>query len=118
MITKKGIVSAAKMTGTVTVTVHRAVRHPLYKKSYRVSKKFLVDTAGKEVGLGDEVLIVECRPVSKRKHFRILEILKQAPRVSELGEEAGLEEAMHRTKTKVTEETQGTEEKASPASSL
>ncbi len=95
MLTKRGIVTSAKMTGTVTVTIHRRKPHPLYRKAFRVSKKFLVDAKGLELGVGDEVLIVECRPLSKRKRFKVAEILKQAPRVGEIAEEAGLGEAMH-----------------------
>ena len=53
MLTKRGIVTSAKMTGTVTVTVHRRKPHPLYRKSFRVSKKFLVDARGLELGVGD-----------------------------------------------------------------
>lgn len=81
------ITSAGKMTDTVTVTVHQQVRHPLYKKSYRQSKKFMVDTKGvTDLGVGDEVLIEECRPLSKNKHFKIKEVLKRAARVSEMAE--------------------------------
>ena len=107
MITKRGIITAAKMKDTITITVHRFVFHPLYKKQYRVSKKFLADTNGQDVHVGDEVVITECRPLSKRKHFKVTEILKRAPQVSDLAEEGGLHEAMHRTK----------KEKASPAAS-
>lgn len=82
------------MTGTVTVTVHRRKSHPIYRKHFRVSKKFLVDTNNVAVGVGDEVLITECRPLSKRKRFKVSEVLKQAPRVGEIGEEAGLAEVM------------------------
>lgn len=95
MLTKRGIVTAANMTGTVTVTVHRRRQHSLYRKSFRVSKKFLVDANGLKLGVGDEVRIVECRPLSRRKRFRVAEILQQAPRVGEVAEEAGLAEAMH-----------------------
>ncbi len=81
------ITSAGKMQDTVTVTVHMQVRHPLYKKSYRSSKKFLTDTKGvMNLGVGDEVVIEECRPLSKNKHFRIKEVLKRAARVSEMAE--------------------------------
>ena len=111
MITKKGVVTATKMQGTVTVTVHQQVHHPLYKKSYRQSKKFLVDMNNvKDVALGDEVLIEECRPLSKRKHFLIKEVLKRVPRVSEMVEEAGLAEAMHRTKKSSSSESSDSSE--------
>jgi small subunit ribosomal protein S17 len=111
MITKKGIVTSAKMTGTVTVTVHRHVFHPLYKKSYRMSKKFLADSRGQDIGVGDEVLIVECRPLSKHKRFKVAEVLKRAPRVSDIQDEQAALKAIHREKVaadKKEEETAST----------
>lgn len=95
MLHKRGIITSAKMTGTVTVTVHRRKPHPLYRKSFRVSKKFLVDPNGLELGVGDEVRITECRPLSRRKRFKVTEILQRAERVGEIGEEESLQEAMH-----------------------
>ena len=85
MRTKKGTVTSAKMQKTVTVTVMRLVMHPKYRKRYPVRKKFLADTDGKEVREGDTVLIGETRPISKRKHFKVLEVLARgsgAPGVS------------------------------------
>ncbi len=100
MRTKQGTITSAKMTGTVTVTVHRSVFHPTYKKRFRVSKKFLADSKGMDLWVGDEVVMTECRPLSKRKRFKVTEVLKHAPRVSELKEEGTLEGAMTRkTKT-------------------
>lgn len=88
------ITSAGKMQDTVTVTVHMQVRHPLYKKSFRRSKKFLTDTKGhSDLGVGDEVVIEECRPLSKTKHFRLKEVLKRAARVSEMAEIADTKKA-------------------------
>ena len=95
MRTKKGVVTAAKMKDTVTVTVHSYVTHPVYKKRFRKSKKFMADTGGQDIREGDLVVITECRPLSKNKHFKVSEIVDQAPRVSDLKEEAGLEKAMH-----------------------
>ncbi len=97
---KVGTVTSAKMQGTVTVTVHRSMVHPLYQKRYRMSKKFLADSKGQDLGVGDEVQITECRPLSKRKCFRVTEVLKRAPRVSELLEEGAVTEAL-RTKKKI-----------------
>ena len=95
MRTKVGTITATKMTGTVTVTVHRSVFHPLYRKRYRVSKKFLADSKGQtDLGLGDTVLITECRSLSKRKCFTITEVLKRAARVSDLQEESAVTETM------------------------
>jgi small subunit ribosomal protein S17 len=98
--TKKGIVTKIASTDTATVIVHRAVFHPLYKKRYRMTKKFLVDTGKHDLGVGDEVLITEVRPLSKRKHFTITEILKSAPRVDEVKEEEDVEKVIHREKEK------------------
>lgn len=84
MRTKIGIITSAKMKNTVAVTVHRYVMHPMYGKRFRVSKKFLADTNGQDVGVGDEVEITECRPLSKRKCFRVTTIRKHAPRLAEI----------------------------------
>ena len=98
MRTKKGVVSSAKMTGTVTVTVNAFVFHPIYKKRFRKSKKFLADINGQDVQVGDKVIITECRPLSKRKCFKVTEVTEKAPRVSEVKEEAAIEETVHREK--------------------
>lgn len=90
MRTKQGTVTSAKMTGTVAVTVHRSKFHPKYKKRYSVSKKFLADSKGFDLAVGDEVVITECRPLSKNKHFRVTQIVKSAARVSELAEESAV----------------------------
>lgn len=94
MRTKVGTISSAKMQNTVTVTVHRSVFHPVYKKRFRVSKKFLADTAGQQLRVGDLVEITECRPISKNKHFKVTQVLKAAPVVDELKEEAALQAVM------------------------
>jgi small subunit ribosomal protein S17 len=93
MRNKKGIVTSASMTGTVTVTVHRSMFHPIYKKRYKLSKKFLADSNGQTLHNGDEVVITECRPISKRKHFKVTEVLKKSDQVSELKEEQEVQEA-------------------------
>lgn len=82
MRTKKGIVTSAKMQKTVTVEVTRFVMHPKYRKRYPVSKKFLADTGTLAVQEGDTVLIGETRPLSKRKNFKVLEVLAKGAGVS------------------------------------
>lgn len=82
MRTKIGIVTSAKMQKTVVVTVHRSVMHSMYDKRFRVSKKFMADSTGFDLGIGDEVVITECRPLSKNKCFRVTELLKAAPRLT------------------------------------
>jgi len=95
---KKGTITSTKMTGTVTVTVDSLAFHPKYKKRFKVSKKFLADPAGHQVHEGDLVVIGECRPLSKRKHFKVLEIVKKAVEVEEVTTEAEVEKVIHREK--------------------
>ena len=104
MRTKKGIVTAAKMMNTVTVVEHRAVFHPIYKKRFRRSKKFMADSEGiEDLQAGDTVIISECKPLSKNKCFKVTEVLERAPRVSEVREEEGIEEAVHGKKEETDE---------------
>jgi small subunit ribosomal protein S17 len=91
MRTKSGIVTSAKMQNTVTVTVHRSVLHPIYGKRFRVTKKFLADTNGMTVNEGDAVVISECRPLSKRKYFKVTEITKKAPQLEEFKDDVAVE---------------------------
>ncbi|MCX6712216.1 MAG: 30S ribosomal protein S17 [Candidatus Vogelbacteria bacterium] len=68
----KGTVVSDKMAKTVVVEVKRFVKHPKYGKFFNLSKKFKVhDEAGK-AKMGDEVMIRECRPLSKDKHFEVI----------------------------------------------
>lgn len=111
MRTKQGTITATKMQGTVTVTVHRSMFHHLYKKRFRVSKKFLADSRGvDDLSVGDIVNITECRPLSKRKCFKVTEVVKRVPRVSEMAEEAGLATAMKsKNSQEVADVTEGTD---------
>ncbi len=68
----QGTVVAAKMQDTCTVSVERYVKHPKYKKFVRLSKKYLVHDAGNTANVGDKVEIIEARPISKRKRFKLL----------------------------------------------
>jgi len=76
--TKTGIVSSDKMDKTVTVLVNRRKKHPLYGKYIIRSKKFLAHDENNECRVGDRVSIMETRPLSKRKRWRIVEILERA----------------------------------------
>ncbi len=73
------VVGAHRMEKTVTVRVERLAWHRKLRKQYRQSKKFLVHTEREEVGVGDVVTIVQTRPLSRRKHFRLLQIDRKAP---------------------------------------
>lgn len=72
----EGKVVSAKSQNTVIVSVVRSYAHPLYKKILKRSKKYKVDSSGAEVSLGDKVKIVETRPISKDKYFKIAEVIK------------------------------------------
>jgi small subunit ribosomal protein S17 len=73
--TKVGTVVAKKMQKTVTVEVERQVRHPLYRKIVRRKQTFLVHDAAEKCKVGDIVRIIETRPISKTKRWRVLEIV-------------------------------------------
>lgn len=71
-----GRVVSDKMDKTVVVVVERLRRHPLYKKVIRIRKKFKAHDADNACQIGDEVRIVESRPLSKEKRWVVEEILK------------------------------------------
>jgi small subunit ribosomal protein S17 len=77
--TKIGTVIGTKMKKTVTVLVTRQVRHPLYKKIVKKRKKFLAHDEYEKCKLGDKVKIVETRPLSARKRWRVDEIVGLSP---------------------------------------
>ena len=70
--TLSGVVTSDKMTDTVVVSVTRFVKHPKYKKYYKMSKKFKAHNPGNTVHIGDLVDIMETRPISKDKHFIVV----------------------------------------------
>ncbi len=67
-----GVVVKTAMKDTVTVAVSRFVKHPKYKKFQVKTKKFLVEDKGNTTKVGDEVTIVACAPLSKRKSFTLV----------------------------------------------
>ncbi len=68
-----GQVTSDKMTKTITVLVNRRVMHPLYKKFIRLSKKYAAHDEAEICKIGDTVRIEECRPISKRKTWIVIE---------------------------------------------
>jgi len=74
--TKVGVVIGKKMKKTVTVLIERQVRHPLYKKIVTRRKKFLAHDEYEKCKAGDTVKIIETRPLSKRKRWRVQEIVE------------------------------------------
>ncbi|KKU22052.1 MAG: 30S ribosomal protein S17 [Candidatus Nomurabacteria bacterium GW2011_GWA1_46_11] len=71
--TLQGVVVSDKMTKTVVVSVSRFVKHPLYGKYYKVSKKYKAHDENNKYKTGDKVVIVETKPISKDKKFRVVE---------------------------------------------
>lgn len=72
----EGKVLSLKMQNTAVVEVLRYISHPLYKKRLKRTKKYKADLAGLTLSIGDRVKIVEVRPISKDKHFKVLEKIK------------------------------------------
>jgi len=76
--TREGEVVSDKMAKTVVVLVNRQFRHPLYGKVMRRGKKFKAHDENEKAKLGDVVRIVETKPVSKDKRWKVVEVLKSA----------------------------------------
>ncbi len=74
----QGRVTSDKMDKTVVVTVENRVRHPLYGRTMSRRTKFKAHDEANEARLGDTVEIVECRPMSKDKRFRVSRIVQRA----------------------------------------
>jgi small subunit ribosomal protein S17 len=72
------VVTSNKMDKTIAVLVERRLRHPIYGKFVKKSKKFLAHDEKNECNIGDKVRIVETRPLSARKSWRLVEILERA----------------------------------------
>ena len=76
--TRIGVVTSNKTDKTITVSVVSNKRHPLYSKVYKVTKKFKAHDENNECNIGDTVEIMETRPISKDKHFRLVKIIERA----------------------------------------
>ena len=76
--TRVGVVSSDKMDKTVVVTVKDKIKHPLYKKIVNRTIKFKAHDENNECGVGDRELIMETRPLSKDKRWRVVEIIEKA----------------------------------------
>ncbi|MCW8926892.1 MAG: 30S ribosomal protein S17 [Xanthomonadales bacterium] len=76
--TQTGRVVSNKMNKSVTVLLERQIKHPLYGKYIKRSTKVHAHDEDNSCGEGDKVMIVECRPLSKSKSWRVVEILEKA----------------------------------------
>ncbi|HHL51848.1 MAG TPA: 30S ribosomal protein S17 [Flammeovirgaceae bacterium] len=73
-----GVVVSNKMDKTITVKVNRKLKHPVYGKFVVKSKKFAAHDENNDCNIGDTVRIMETRPLSKRKRWRLVEIIERA----------------------------------------
>ena len=76
--TAVGKVVSNKMDKTVVVAIEDSVKHPLYKKIIKRSVKFKAHDEKNECGIGDRVMIMETRPISKDKKWRVVQIIEKA----------------------------------------
>jgi len=74
-VTKVGVVTSNKMDKTAVVAVERLVRHALYKRAFKKTSTFMIHDEENKCKIGDRVRIVECRPLSKSKRWRLVEVL-------------------------------------------
>mgnify|MGYP002641845252 CR=1 FL=1 len=75
---RTGVVVSDKMDKSITVVVERKLMHPLYGKFVKKSKKFMAHDEKNDCNIGDKVRIMETRPLSKNKKWRLVEILERA----------------------------------------
>ena len=75
--TKIGVVTSNKMTKTITVSVERKVKHPIYGKFVKKTTKFHAHDDKNECSIGDVVKIMETRPLSKTKRWRLVEVVEK-----------------------------------------
>mgnify|MGYP000907110475 FL=1 len=76
--TKTGVVTSSKMDKTITVAVERKVKHPIYGKFVKKTTKFHAHDEKNECSIGDTVKIMESRPLSKTKRWRLVEVVEKA----------------------------------------
>jgi small subunit ribosomal protein S17 len=75
---REGVVASTGMDKTAVVSVVDRVRHPLYRKTLQRTKKLYVHDEANDLRVGDRVRVQECRPLSKLKRWRLIEILERA----------------------------------------
>ena len=74
----QGVVASDKMDKTIVVEVSTNKRHDMYGKRTKYSKKFVAHDANNEAGMGDTVVIMETRPLSATKRFRLVKVVEKA----------------------------------------
>jgi len=76
--TRTGVVVSNKMDKSIVVKIERRVKHPIYKKYFKITKKLMAHDEKNECNVGDVVKIMEVRPLSKRKKWNLVEIIEKA----------------------------------------
>jgi small subunit ribosomal protein S17 len=76
--TRQGVVVSDKMDKTIVVQVNTLKSHPLYGRTMKRSTRFQAHDENGEAGIGDTVEIMECRPISKNKNWRLLKVVEKA----------------------------------------
>jgi small subunit ribosomal protein S17 len=75
---RQGVVTSNKMQKSIVVSIERRVAHPIYKKYFTRTTKLMAHDEKQEAGIGDIVKIMETRPLSKQKRWRLVEIVEKA----------------------------------------
>ena len=75
---RTGVVTSAAMNKSIVVVVERKIKHPVYGKFIKKSNKFMAHDEKDECGIGDTVRIMETRPLSKSKRWRLAEVIEKA----------------------------------------
>ncbi|TXJ35832.1 30S ribosomal protein S17 [Brachyspira aalborgi] len=94
----EGIVVSDKMDKTVVIKVEIRQKHPLYGKTISKNKRYKVHDEKNECAEGDLIRVIECRPISKDKKFRLIKILKKAERVEKDSMDSEVESVLKREK--------------------
>jgi small subunit ribosomal protein S17 len=76
--TRIGVVTSNKMDKTITVSIERRVAHPIYRKYFKKTTKLMAHDEKNECTIGDKVKIMETRPLSTRKRWRLVEVVEKA----------------------------------------
>jgi small subunit ribosomal protein S17 len=77
-----GIVTSNKMLKTIVVQIENRYSHPMYSKTMTKTKKYLAHDELEQCNIGDQVLVQECRPLSKKKRWKFIKILSKASLIS------------------------------------
>jgi len=77
-----GIVISNKMQKTIVIKIENRYPHPLYSKILKKTKKYLAHEEKNQCGIGDQVLVQECRPLSKKKRWKLIKVLSKSSLIS------------------------------------